>query len=78
MEKQRGIAHILLIIIVVAVLAVAGYFLLTKLGFKLPSIPGIQQGPKVSLKTEYANPFDKDTQYVNPFETYKNPFVVSK
>ena len=78
MNKQSGIAHILLIVIIVAVLAVAGYFLLNKFGFKLPSIPGIQQGPKVSLKTEYANPFDKETQYINPFETYKNPFVVSK
>ena len=78
MQKQRGIAHILLIIIIVAALAVAGYFLLIKFGFKLPSIPGIQQGPKISLKTEYTNPFNKDTQYVNPFEKYKNPFVVSK
>ena len=26
----------------------------------------------------YKNPFKKETQYVNPFETYKNPFVVSK
>ena len=78
MENQRGIAHILLIIVILVALAVSGYFLLTKFGFKLPSIPGIQQGPKVSLKTEYKNPFNKETQYVNPFETYKNPFVVNK
>ena len=76
MEKQRGIAHILLIIIILAALAALGYFLLTKFGFKLPSIPGIQQGPKVSLKSEYKNPFNKSTQYVNPFDQYKNPFVV--
>lgn len=45
----------------------------------LPNIPGIgQQGPKVSVKTEYKNPFDKETQYVNPFEEYKNPFVVNR
>lgn len=78
MDNQRGIAHILLILIVVAVLAVAGYYLFTKFGFKLPSIPGIQQGLKVSPKSEYKNPFEKSTQYVNPFETYKNPFVVSR
>ena len=46
--------------------------------FPLPGIPFLQQGPQVSLKTEYKNPFDKKTQYVNPFETYKNPFVVAK
>jgi len=28
----------------------------------------------VKLKTQYKNPFDKDTQYVNPFSGYKNPF----
>lgn len=46
--------------------------------FPLQNIPFLQQGPKVSLKTEYKNPFDKKTQYVNPFDTYKNPFVVAK
>ncbi len=28
----------------------------------------------VAPKTEYDNPFDKDSQYVNPFSSYKNPF----
>ncbi|MBI4097886.1 MAG: hypothetical protein HY426_02495 [Candidatus Levybacteria bacterium] len=28
----------------------------------------------VAPKTEYSNPFDKDSQYVNPFSSYKNPF----
>ncbi len=46
--------------------------------FPLPSIPFLQQGPQVSIKTEYKNPFDKKTQYVNPFDTYKNPFVVNR
>ena len=76
--REAGIAHILLIVIILAALVVLGYFLFTKFGFQLPSITGIQQGPKVSLKSEYKNPFEKETQYVNPFETYKNPFVVNK
>ncbi len=38
----------------------------------------LQKGPRVAIKTEYKNPFDKKTQYVNPFETYKNPFVIAK
>lgn len=32
------------------------------------------QQSNVSLKKDYKNPFDKDTQYVNPFSQYKNPF----
>ncbi|KKQ35446.1 MAG: hypothetical protein US51_C0005G0009 [Microgenomates group bacterium GW2011_GWA2_37_6] len=32
----------------------------------------------VELKTTYANPFKKDTQYVNPFQKYKNPFIVNR
>ncbi len=46
--------------------------------FPLQNIPLLQQGPQVSIKSDYKNPFDKNTQYVNPFDTYKNPFVVNR
>ena len=29
---------------------------------------------QVQLKEAYQNPFDANTQYVNPFSEYKNPF----
>jgi len=29
---------------------------------------------QVSLNTEFNNPFDKDSQYINPFLESKNPF----
>lgn len=48
---------------------------------KLPSSPLqkiIQKRPTVEIKTTYNNPFDKSTQYVNPFEKYKNPFVTNR
>lgn len=32
------------------------------------------QQPTVPLRTEYKNPFEKNTQYTNPFSEYKNPF----
>jgi len=32
------------------------------------------QQSSVVLKKEYKNPFDKNSQYVNPFAQYKNPF----
>ena len=61
--------------LVLAVLAVGAIFYFVILKNPLPSLQG---GPRVATKTKYKNPFDKKTQYVNPFETYKNPFVVAK
>jgi len=48
---------------------------------KTPSSPLqkiIQKKPTVEVKTTYQNPFDKNTQYINPFEKYKNPFVANR
>ena len=61
---------ILLVIVVVFVLIYLGFV-------KSPStsIPTLQKKVEVKLKTEYKNPFTKETQYVNPFDKYKNPFV---
>ena len=81
MENQKGIAHILLLIVILLAVGAVVYFLFSqgiiKNPFKNLRLPG-QGGPSVSLKSEYENPFDKNTQYVNPFEGYKNPFVVAK
>lgn len=47
---------------------------------KPPSVPAsakqppVKKEPEVVVNTEYQNPFDKNTQYVNPFSQYKNPF----
>lgn len=46
--------------------------------FLLKNASFLSKEPKVSIKSEYKNPFDKETQYVNPFDTYKNPFKVAK
>lgn len=79
--NQKGVIHLALPLILLLLLGGA-VFLLVYFGiitnpFKNLPILG-QKGPKVDVKSEYKNPFDKNTQYVNPFETYKNPFVVSK
>ena len=34
--------------------------------------------PTVTLQTVVQNPFDKNSQYVNPFSGYKNPFDTAK
>ena len=75
MDKQRGFAHLLILLLLVLIVFGAVFFLKDKL--TLPKIPGIvsTQQPKVAVKTEYQNPFKKVTQYVNPFDQYKSPFV---
>lgn len=80
-SREAGVAHLLLPIIILLIIGVVVYFLFSQGIIKNPfqnlKLPG-QGGPSVSLKSEYNNPFDKNTQYVNPFEGYKNPFVVAK
>lgn len=83
MNKQKGVIHLALPLLL---LLIAGaVFVLIATGIiknPLKNIPFFskigQSGPKVDLKKEYKNPFNKETQYVNPFETYKNPFTVNK
>lgn len=75
MTSKKGIAH-LLVIVVVAVFAILLPLLALKFIFKKDiSIPGQSQDPDVELKSEYKNPLKKDSQYVNPFDQYKSPFL---
>lgn len=80
--REAGVVHLLIPILVLLIIGAVLYFLFTQGIIKNPfsqlKLPGVNKGPEVSLKSEYKNPFDKDTQYVNPFETYKNPFVVNR
>lgn len=81
MNNQRGVLHLALPLLLLLIIGAAVYFLIYFGIIKNPfgNLPIIgQKPPKVSVKTEYKNPFDKNTQYVNPFEPYKNPFIVSK
>ena len=77
-SKQKGVIHLALPLLLLLVAAAAAliYFGVIKNPFK--NLQLFQKGPKVELKKEYANPFKKETQYVNPFDTYKNPFTIAK
>ena len=78
MKDQKGIIHLFALLIIIFVLALAG-FAVMKFGFiKIPSLNIVQKKSLVELKTEYKNPFNKNTQYVNPFDQYKNPLVVNR
>lgn len=76
---KKGVVHHtgLIIIAVIAVWALVLYFLISKniLKIKTPFSP---KQPTVELKTEYKNPFNKETQFVNPFDQTKNPFAVAE
>ena len=75
MNNQKGVIHLLpLLLVVIAIVAVSG-FLLLKGGVKTPFK---SEEPKIQLKSEYNNPFDKKSQYLNPFDPYKNPLVTAK
>ena len=74
--KKRTNRLIAIAVVVIGVIVYIGF----AIKIKIPSNPLsiLQKKAAVNLKTEYKNPFAKETQYVNPFQTYKNPFVVSK
>lgn len=71
--RQRGIIHLLPLLLVAVV--ILGIYLLTQGLIKLPLF---EKKPEVKLETKYSNPFKKESQFVNPFDQYKNPFVVNK
>lgn len=73
--QQKGFAHLLLLILIGLVIIIATvYLLITKKIINIPQLTSkltTSQQPAFDLKTEYQNPFRKDTEkaeYVNPFE----------
>lgn len=72
--NQRGIIHLLPLLLILAAVAAVIYFVVKG----NINIPFLQKKASVELKTTYKNPFDKNTQYVNPFDKYKNPFVIGR
>lgn len=81
MTNQNGVVHLFLLLIV---LLIVGGLVYASVYFKIIKFPNFGNSSKssvttkVELKSEYKNPFDKETQYVNPFNQYKNPFVVNR
>lgn len=76
LKNRRGIIHLLPFVIIAAILLVVGYLVFGKV--LKGKLPFLKSEPKVALKQEYKNPFDKNTQYANPFDSFKNPFEVAK
>ena len=79
-KKQHRPSRLVFLIVLTTVvsLSVSAYLLLTPTGKKQLTQVTSPVKPTVTLKTETKNPFNKDTQFVNPFETYKSPFYSLK
>lgn len=86
MNNQKGVIHLVVPLLLLLALGAGVFFLIFYGVIKNPlnnlpilkNLPILQQSSSASIKSEYKNPFKKDTQYVNPFETYKNPFAIAK
>ena len=57
-------------------LVILTYGIIVTIQSLYPTLPGLNTGKNsaVAPQTDYENPFNKDSQYVNPFSEYKNPF----
>ena len=71
---QQGAVFIFFIIFFVAVLATGVFVVFKTVTNTAKKINQSAEVLSVTLETEYNNPFDKKTQYVNPFAKNKNPF----
>ena len=67
---QKGVVHLLALFLILAAIAFLALLLVKGGVIKTRVSKDVQ----VQLASEYQNPFNKDTQYVNPFSEYKNPF----
>lgn len=74
--REAGVIALAVPLLLLVIVAVAVYVLIS-IGIiqnPLPKQLLPSKEPTVELQKQYQNPFDKNTQYVNPFSKYKNPF----
>ena len=62
------------IVVVFPLVIVAALVVFFVLVIQKPLTNLTKKETQIELQTQYQNPFDKDSQYVNPFSVYKNPF----
>lgn len=81
MHSQKGVIALVVPLLLLLAAAAIIFILLSSGVLKkttLPSLPGQKKEPTVQLQKQYQNPFDKNSQYVNPFSGFKNPFDALK
>ncbi len=71
---QKGAVFLIFVFIFAAVAIVGGTLVYKTLTTATKKISQTSEVLAVTLKEEYNNPFEKETQYVNPFGDNHNPF----
>ena len=71
---QKGAIFLIFVFIFAAVAIVGGALVIKTFTTATKKISQTAQVLSVSLKEEYNNPFEKSTQFVNPFGDKHNPF----
>lgn len=73
-SSERGSAFLILLIFFFAAAGIAAFVVLKTITQSTQKVAKQSETLTVALKSEYQNPFDKNTQYENPFSSYHNPF----
>lgn len=76
--SEKGSVLLILLIILLLVGGVTGFLVYKTLTISTQKVSKNVEVMTVALKSEYENPFDKNTQYDNPFNEYHNPFDALK
>lgn len=82
-DRERGVVALTIPLLLLLAIAAVLFILISQGLIKIPSkalptLPGQKKEPTVELQKQYQNPFDKSSQYLNPFSGYKNPFDALK
>ena len=72
--SQKGSVLLILVLIFIAVVITGAVIVYKTMTNSTKKLSKTSQELTLVLKSEYNNPFDKKTQYENPFNESHNPF----
>lgn len=73
-KSESGSVILILLILFLVVGSIAAFVVYKTINTGTQRVAKQSESLAVALKSEYQNPFDKNTQYENPFNDYQNPF----
>lgn len=67
------------VVVIIAIIGIISLLVLRPRDIKQAALPApvldrLAGGAAISLNEDYRNPFDQESQYVNPFSEFKSPF----
>ncbi len=73
-KSQKGSILVILVLLFVAIAGIAAVIVYRTVTTSTKKLAQKAEVLNVALKSDYQNPFDKNSQYENPFNDYHNPF----